>query len=72
MCGRAQYRTAAFLAKNRDFVVGEHQALLQASARPFVAGLFPGEPDSNGNAPVCGNVSTVNRCEFEKNGEVAL
>ena len=48
----AQYRTAAFLAKNRDFVVGEHQALLQASADPFVAALFPAEAEANGNAPV--------------------
>ena len=48
----AQYRTAAFLAKNRDFVVGEHQALLQASADPFIAALFPAEAEANGNAPV--------------------
>ena len=48
----AQYRTAAFLAKNRDFVVGEHQALLQASEDPFIAALFPAEPEANGNAPV--------------------
>jgi len=52
---RAQYRTAAFLAKNRDFVVGEHQALLQASARPFVAALFPPEAEANYSAPVRGS-----------------
>jgi hypothetical protein len=35
-------------------VVGEHQALLQASARPFVAALFPPEAEANGSAPVRG------------------
>ncbi|KAK9836002.1 hypothetical protein WJX81_005192 [Elliptochloris bilobata] len=57
--GGVQYRTAAFLAKNRDFVVGEHQALLQASARPFVAALFPAEAEANGNAPAGGRGDKV-------------
>ena len=42
------YRTDAFLEKNRDFVVAEHQALLGASARKFVCGLFPPEPEPTG------------------------
>jgi hypothetical protein len=36
-------------------VVGEHQALLQASARPFVAALFPPEAEANYSAPVRGS-----------------
>lgn len=47
--GPVTYKTENFLAKNRDFVVAEHQALLQASTEGFVQLLFPREPDSNGN-----------------------
>ena len=50
--GPVTYKTDNFLAKNRDFVVAEHQALLQASQQGFVRALLPKEPDSNGNA-VC-------------------
>ena len=48
--GPVTYKTENFLAKNRDFVVAEHQALLQASAESFVQLLFPAEPEANGNA----------------------
>ena len=48
--GPVTYKTENFLAKNRDFVVAEHQALLQASAESFVQLLFPAVPEANGNA----------------------
>ncbi len=48
--GPVTYKTENFLAKNRDFVVAEHQALLQASREAFVQSLFPPEPEANGNA----------------------
>ena len=48
--GPVTYKTENFLAKNRDFVVAEHQALLQASGEAFVQSLFPPEPEANGNA----------------------
>ena len=48
--GPVAYKTDNFLAKNRDFVVAEHQALLQASGQGFVRALFPAEPEANGNA----------------------
>lgn len=35
------YQTELFLDKNKDYVVAEHQALLNASTCPFVSGLFP-------------------------------
>lgn len=46
--GAVTYRTDNFLAKNRDFVVAEHQALLGASDQDFVRQLFP--PDADGPA----------------------
>ena len=51
--GPVTYKTDNFLAKNRDFVVAEHQALLQASGEGFVQALFPAEPEANGNAVCC-------------------
>ena len=51
--GPVTYKTDNFLAKNRDFVVAEHQALLQASKEGFVQTLFPAEPEANGNAVRC-------------------
>ena len=51
--GPVTYKTDNFLAKNRDFVVAEHQALLQASKEGFVQTLFPAEPEANGNAVSC-------------------
>jgi myosin-5 len=39
--GEVTYQTQNFLAKNRDFVVAEHQGLLAASSCAFVAALFP-------------------------------
>ena len=44
--GEVTYKTDNFLAKNRDFVVAEHQQLLGASAQAFVAALFPAEADA--------------------------
>lgn len=44
--GAVTYKTENFLDKNRDFVVGEHQALMQGSSSGFVRGLFP--PDDDG------------------------
>ncbi len=39
------YETDNFLTKNRDFVVAEHQLLLEASSQPYVAQLFPPDRD---------------------------
>lgn len=38
------YQADQFLDKNKDYVVAEHQDLLNASSCPFVAGLFPPLP----------------------------
>lgn len=35
------YQSDQFLEKNKDYVVPEHQDLLNSSKCPFVAGLFP-------------------------------
>ena len=39
--GAVTYTADHFLGKNRDFVVAEHEQLVQASADAFVAALFP-------------------------------
>ncbi|CAN8273523.1 unnamed protein product [Cochlearia groenlandica] len=39
--GDVTYQTEQFLEKNKDYVVAEHQALLNASSCTFVASLFP-------------------------------
>jgi myosin-5 len=38
------YETQNFLDKNKDFVVAEHQQLLQDSSSAFISALFAGEP----------------------------
>jgi myosin V len=43
--GQVSYKTDNFLAKNKDFVVAEHQALLQNSSVMFMQDLFPPDPD---------------------------
>ncbi|EES03165.2 hypothetical protein BDA96_03G215100 [Sorghum bicolor] len=42
--GDVTYQADYFLDKNKDYVVAEHQDLLNASSCPFVAGLFPPLP----------------------------
>ncbi|CAI7925744.1 unnamed protein product [Closterium sp. NIES-54] len=42
--GQVKYSTAEFISKNMDAVVSEHEVLLQKSADPFVAALFPPTP----------------------------
>ncbi|KAM7264663.1 hypothetical protein ACFE04_002346 [Oxalis oulophora] len=39
--GDVTYQADLFLDKNKDYVVAEHQALLNSSKCPFVANLFP-------------------------------
>ncbi|XP_028794808.1 myosin-6 isoform X2 [Neltuma alba] len=45
--GDVTYQTDLFLDKNKDYVVAEHQALLNASKCPFVSGLFPPAPEES-------------------------
>ncbi|XP_020880159.1 myosin-16 isoform X5 [Arabidopsis lyrata subsp. lyrata] len=42
--GDVQYQSDQFLDKNKDYVVAEHQDLLNASKCSFVSGLFPPLP----------------------------
>lgn len=50
--GAVTYHTDHFLDKNRDFVVAEHQGLMQGSSSGFVRALFPPDEDSAATAPV--------------------
>ncbi|KAJ7977136.1 Myosin [Quillaja saponaria] len=45
--GDVTYQTELFLDKNKDYVVAEHQALLNASKCSFVSGLFPILPEES-------------------------
>ena len=48
---QVSYNTDNFLEKNRDFVVAEHQLLLEASSQDFVRTLFPPDPDAGEQVP---------------------
>lgn len=54
--GGVGYKTDNFLVKNKDFVVAEHQQLMQSSDQPFVRMLFPVEPEAVADG---GKVSSV-------------
>ncbi|VAH61307.1 unnamed protein product [Triticum turgidum subsp. durum] len=45
--GDVTYQADHFLDKNKDYVVAEHQDLLNASSCPFVASLFPSLPEES-------------------------
>ncbi|KAF3554589.1 hypothetical protein F2Q69_00014821 [Brassica cretica] len=45
--GEVQYQSDQFLDKNKDYVVAEHQDLLNASKCSFVSGLFPPLPKAS-------------------------
>ncbi|WOL13269.1 myosin-8-like isoform X2 [Canna indica] len=45
--GEVTYQTELFLDKNKDYVVAEHQELLNASKCSFVSGLFPPLEDAS-------------------------
>ncbi|KAG2600236.1 hypothetical protein PVAP13_5KG475400 [Panicum virgatum] len=45
--GDVTYQSDQFLDKNKDYVVAEHQELLNASKCPFVSGLFPPATEEN-------------------------
>ncbi|XP_052156162.1 myosin-17-like isoform X1 [Oryza glaberrima] len=45
--GEVTYQSDHFLDKNRDYVVVEHQELLNASTCSFVSGLFPSVQEEN-------------------------
>ncbi len=57
--GAVSYRTENFLNKNKDFVVAEHQQLMQNSSVEFVRALFPPEaaeettPQKVGSKSLC-------------------
>ena len=50
--GAVSYKTDNFLDKNKDFVVAEHQAMLQTSIVPFTRLLFPPEVVDDGGDQV--------------------
>ena len=62
------YKTENFLAKNRDFVVAEHQTLLGASVHEFVRALFPPEDASADGAKGAGGRAALSSYTFSSVG----
>lgn len=52
------YQADQFLDKNKDYVVAEHQALLNASKCPFVANLFPPLPEETSKQSKFSSIGT--------------
>lgn len=52
------YQADLFLDKNKDYVVAEHQALLNDSACPFVANLIPPLPEESSKQSKFSSIGT--------------
>ncbi|EXC46298.1 Myosin-2 heavy chain [Morus notabilis] len=56
--GDVTYQADYFLDKNKDYVVAEHQALLDASKCSFVANLFPQLPEESSKQSKFSSIGT--------------
>ncbi|KAH9602039.1 hypothetical protein KSS87_016679 [Heliosperma pusillum] len=56
--GEVTYQTELFLDKNKDYVVAEHQELLNASKCAFVASLFPPLPEESSKSSKFSSIGT--------------
>ncbi|XP_062212403.1 myosin-12-like [Phragmites australis] len=56
--GDVTYQADHFLDKNKDYVVAEHQALLNSSRCPFVANLFPPLPEESSKQSKFSSIGT--------------
>ncbi|XP_071689414.1 myosin-6-like isoform X2 [Rutidosis leptorrhynchoides] len=56
--GDVTYQTELFLDKNKDYVIAEHQALLNASTNSFVASLFPTSSDESSKSSKFSSIGT--------------
>ncbi|KAF3452668.1 hypothetical protein FNV43_RR03101 [Rhamnella rubrinervis] len=56
--GDVTYQADQFLDKNKDYVVAEHQALLNASKCSFVADLFPPLPEESSKQSKFSSIGT--------------
>ncbi|KAL0561924.1 hypothetical protein IC582_002369 [Cucumis melo] len=56
--GDVTYQADQFLDKNKDYVVAEHQALLNASQCSFVANLFPPLPEETSKQSKFSSIGT--------------
>lgn len=56
--GDVTYQADYFLDKNKDYVVAEHQALLNASKCTFVANLFPPLPEESSKQSKFSSIGT--------------
>ncbi|XP_072981050.1 myosin-17-like [Typha angustifolia] len=56
--GDVTYQADYFLDKNKDYVVAEHQELLNASKCSFVSGLFPPLPEESSKSSKFSSIGT--------------
>ena len=63
-CEQVTYQADQFLDKNKDYVVAEHQALLDASRCPFVANLFPPLPEETSKQSKFPSIGTRFKVSF--------
>ncbi|XP_024985246.1 myosin-6-like [Cynara cardunculus var. scolymus] len=57
--GDVTYQSEFFLDKNKDYVVAEHQALLNASKCSFVAHLFPPMPEESSKSSKFSSIGSM-------------
>ena len=62
--GAVTYTADHFLSKNRDFVVAEHEQLVQGSGDAFVAALFPKSSEEGGEESSSNNNNNNSRSSY--------
>uniref|UniRef100_A0A804ICQ5 Uncharacterized protein n=1 Tax=Musa acuminata subsp. malaccensis TaxID=214687 RepID=A0A804ICQ5_MUSAM len=63
--GEVTYQADYFLDKNKDYVVAEHQDLLNASNCPFVSGLFPPLPEETSKSSKFSSIGSCFKLQLQ-------
>ncbi|CAL9065195.1 unnamed protein product, partial [Musa banksii] len=63
--GEVTYQADYFLDKNKDYVVAEHQDLLNASKCPFVSGLFPPLPEETSKSSKFSSIGSCFKLQLQ-------
>ncbi|XP_051129852.1 myosin-6-like isoform X2 [Andrographis paniculata] len=63
--GDVTYQTELFLDKNKDYVIAEHQALLNESSCSFVSGLFPPAPTESSKSSKFSSIASQFKLQLQ-------
>ncbi|KAJ8494164.1 hypothetical protein OPV22_015885 [Ensete ventricosum] len=63
--GEVTYQADYFIDKNKDYVVAEHQDLLNASKCPFVSGLFPPPPEETSKSSKFSSIGSCFKLQLQ-------